>query len=357
METHQTNATPSSTKVPGGPRRILILAFDGVTLVDLAGPADVFDIATRYILDDSANGYDVSVACLGGGRVTASNGMSFDACNLDDLSGAFHTLIVPGGGPPKDPPTPADLVDWMRRNAPRFERICAVCTGTFLLGEAGLIDNRRVTTHWEAADVLRDRYPEAIVDSASLYMQDDPIWTSAGFSAGSDMAVALIQEDFGHHIAIEVSRRLVIFLKRTGEQRQISTTLSFQASSDETFSRLHAWIMANLNADLSVSRLAEFVHMSPRTFARTYSERLGRTPAKTVETMRLEAAFRLVVTTNLPLKRIAVETGFGDEQNLRRNFLKSYDQTPMDIQTAHREGDEVEPVPGRADTRAGTGSS
>jgi transcriptional regulator GlxA family with amidase domain len=174
-----------------------------------------------------------------------------------------------------------------------------------------------------------------VVDAAPIYIRDRNIWTSAGFSAGSDVAIALIEHDFGHHIAMEVAQRLVVFLKRTSDLPQISTPLAFQSSSDEMFSRLHAWMMANLNSDLSISSLSEFVGMSPRTFARAYAERIGRTPAKTVETLRLEAAFRLLITSSLPLKRVAVETGFGNEQNLRRAFLKNYERTPIEIRRSH----------------------
>lgn len=318
-------------------RRVLLLAFEGVTLVDVVGPADVFDLASRYVLDSASGGYDVFLASAAGGDVVASNGITVKTECLDDLKGPFDTVVVPGGGPPTDPPLPEAIVSWLRLHAREADRICAVCTGTFLLGEAGLIEDRRVTTHWESAKTLQSRYPETVVDAAPIYIRDGNIWTSAGFSAGSDMALALIEHDFGHHVAMEVARRLVVFLKRTSDLPQISTPLVVQASADETFSRLHAWIMANLNSDLSVSALADFVGMSPRTFARTYSERLGRTPAKTVETLRLDSAFRLLVTTNLPLKRIAVETGYGDEQNLRRTFAKHYDQTPVDIRRRHRE--------------------
>ena len=315
---------------------MLLLAFDGVTLVDIVGPADVFFLATRYILPPLGGGYEVTVASVGGGDVVASNGMTIRTGALADLDGHFDTIIVPGGGPPETPPIPADVVRWLSRNAASATRICSICTGTFLLGAAGLITGRRVTTHWQSAAILQKAYPEATVDPAPLYICDGNIWTSAGFSAGSDMAIALIERDFGHHVAIEVARRLVVFLKRDSEIPQISTALFYQASSDEMFSRLHAWIMANLNADLSVADLADFVGMTPRTFARAYTERLGRTPAKTVETLRLEAAFRLLVTSEIPLKRIAVETGFGDEQNMRRAFFKGYDQTPAEVRRSHR---------------------
>jgi transcriptional regulator GlxA family with amidase domain len=315
--------------------RVLFLAFDGVTLVDIVGPADVFDLATRYILGPERPGYDIALASVAGGDVVASNGIAVRTQKLEELRGPFDTIVVPGGGPPQEPPVPSTIVAWLRDNASSAGRICGVCTGTFILGAAALISNRRVTTHWEAAGVLQAAYPDAVVDAAPIYTRDRNIWTSAGFSAGSDVAIALIEHDFGHHIAMEVAQRLVVFLKRTSDLPQISTPLSFQSSSDEMFSRLHAWMMANLNSDLSISSLADFVGMSPRTFARTYAERVGRTPAKTVETLRLEAAFRLLIASGLPLKQIAVETGFGNEQNLRRAFLKSYEKTPADIRHAH----------------------
>jgi transcriptional regulator GlxA family with amidase domain len=316
-------------------RRVLILAFDGVTLVDVVGPADVFDLATRYVLEPGCAGYEILLGSVLGGDIKASNGIFVRTQRLDEIEGPFDTLIVPGGGPPRTPPVPPDTVAWLANNAASARRLCAVCTGTFLLGAAGLISDRRVTTHWESASVLQEAYPLAIVDAAPIYVRDGSVWTSAGFSAGSDVAVALIEDDFGHHIAIEVARKLIVFLKRTSDLPQISTPLVFQSGSDEMFSRLHAWISANLNSDLSISSLSNFVGMTPRTFARAYAERLGRTPAKTVETLRLEAAFRLLVNSTLPLKRIAFETGFGNEQNLRRTFLRSYDLSPLDIRHSH----------------------
>lgn len=322
--------------------RVLMLAFEGVTLVDIVGPADVFDLASRYVLSTERAGYEITLASIEGGSITASNGIAVQTKRLADLEGSFDTIVVPGGGPPDDPPVPSAIVSWLQNHARQAERVCAVCTGTFLLGEAQLIDDRRVTTHWESAKILQQRYPETIVDAAPIYIRDGNIWTSAGFSAGSDMALALIEHDFGHHVAMEVARRLVIFLKRTSDLPQISTSLVIQASSDEMFSRLHAWIMSNLNANLSVPVLADFVGMAPRTFARVYSERLGRTPAKTVETFRLEAAFRLLVTTNLSLKRVASETGFGDEQNLRRTFLKNYNKTPLETRRQHLETEQTD---------------
>jgi transcriptional regulator GlxA family with amidase domain len=312
-------------------RRVLILAFDGVTLVDVVGPADVFDLATRYVLGADCAGYEILLGSVHGGDIKASNGILVRTQRLDDIEGPFDTLIVPGGGPPRSPPVPPDTVAWLANSATLARRLCAVCTGTFLLGAAGLISDRRVTTHWEAASALQEAYPSTIVDATPIYVRDGNVWTSAGFSAGSDVALALIEDDFGHHVAIELARRLIVFLKRTSDLPQISTPLFFQSCSDEMFSRLHAWISANLNSDLSISSLSNFAGMTPRTFARAYAERVGRTPAKAVEMLRLEAAFRLLVNSTLPLKRIAFQTGFGTEQNLRRAFLKNYDLSPLDI--------------------------
>jgi transcriptional regulator GlxA family with amidase domain len=216
------------------------------------------------------------------------------------------------------------------QTAPNVRRVCSVCTGAFVLAEAGLLAGRRAATHWHWAEQLGERYPAGDVDADRIFVKDGAIWTSAGGSAGLDLTLALIEEDLGHRVAIETARELVVFVKRAGGQSQFSVPLKAQASRDARFADLHAWMAANLRGDLRVETLADRAGMSPRTFARTYAAEVGRTPAKTVEAMRLETASRALEETALPLKAVAATAGYADEQALRRAFQRQLGVGPVD---------------------------
>ncbi|WP_145206810.1 GlxA family transcriptional regulator [Sphingobium sp. B2] len=314
--------------------RIVVLAFDRVTLSDIAGPVDVFHL-TRDLLEqiDAAGRfprYELIVASLEGGPITASSGLQINTTALSDLAECpIDTLIVPGGGPPSDPPIPPALVDWLRHEGDKPERICAVCTGIFLVAEAGLADGLRATTHWQAARALAKRFPQILVEADPIFLRDGKLWSSAGFTAGLDLALALLEQDYGHNAAIQMARNLVMFMKRPGGQSQFSAPLASQAAGDVTFDKLHAWIMDHLSDDLPVARLAEQAGMAPRTFFRRYVAQIGRTPAKTIELFRLEAACRQLRLPNQSLKQVALASGFGDEQNLRRAFVRCFGVIPQ----------------------------
>jgi transcriptional regulator GlxA family with amidase domain len=312
-------------------RLILIVAFDGVTLSDIVGPSDVFHLAAQELFTAHATPYVVKVASINGGLITSSSGLSVATEALADIDNvAIDTMVVPGGGPPEAPPIPQDLVQWVKANASRASRICAVCTGTFVVAEAGLAEGRRVTTHWQSTQLLQSRYPDAIVDADPIFLRDGNLWSSAGFAAGTDLALALIESDLGHVAAMALAQRLVLFLKRPGTQSQLSQPLTNQVAADKNFARLQAWIAGHLAGDLRVERLAEFVGMAPRTFARQYTDKVGETPAKTVGRLRLDAACRALLESELSLKQIARSHGFGDEQNLRRTFLRHLGVCPTD---------------------------
>lgn len=292
--------------------------------------------------------YRTTVASIDGGVLHTFPGLPVVTERLDSLDAQpIDTLIVPGVPIDEHCTLQPELVAWIRRNAPRARRVCSVCTGAFYLAAAGLLDGRRATTHWREAAHLARRFPNVHVDADPIFIRDagsgagsgeqsstslreSVVWTSAGVTAGIDLALALIDEDLGHAVAMQAARRLVVFMKRPGGQSQFSAALAAQASAGGPFDALHSWMAAHLRDDLTVERLAERARMTPRTFARRYVDEVGRTPAKTVSALRLEAASRALAESRRPLKRIALDCGFGSEQNLRRAFVRRFGVLPLD---------------------------
>lgn len=311
------------------PRRVVVLTHEHMNLLDLTGPVQALATANRQSGAADNPRYEVIVASVDGGLITTSCGlqvMTVDLAALDSL--AIDTILAPGGCKGEQFESPPRLIEWIRRRAPTVRRLCSVCTGAFLLAAAGQLDGRRAATHWAWAERLSNLHPAVEVDADKIFIKDGAIWTSAGVTAGIDLTLALIEEDFGHRLAIETARHLVMFMKRSGGQSQFSTPMLAQAQASDRFGDLHAWIAAHLHEDLRVERLAELAGMTPRTFARTYAAKLGCTPMKTVEAMRIEAACRLLEETSDPLKRIATLSGHANEQNLRRVFLRRMGITP-----------------------------
>jgi transcriptional regulator GlxA family with amidase domain len=224
------------------------------------------------------------------------------------------------------------LVQWVRDQASSARRVASVCTGAFLLAEAGLLDGHRVVTHWDSCDELAVGYPALQVDPEPIFINENALWTSAGVTAGIDLALAMVEADLGRPVALAVARDLVVFLKRPGGQSQFSTALSMQhatRSQDSRFGDLHAWMLDNLASDLSVATLAAQVGMSERSFVRHYRAHTGNTPARAIEQLRVEAARRLLGDSALPIKRIADRCGFGTEETLRRSFMRAVSVTPQ----------------------------
>jgi transcriptional regulator GlxA family with amidase domain len=303
-------------------RRIAFVVFDDVLLLDLAGPLGVFEVACEKQRKEEAS-YDLVTLSARGGSVKTSCGLRIMTAALDDREAEnVDTVIIAGGPGSHRAAADPDLLAWLQRTATTARRVCSVCTGAFVLASAGLLRERRAVTHWGSCNLLQARYPEIQVTPDSIYLRDDTVWTSAGATAGIDLALGLLEEDRGHQEAIRVAQRLVVFLKRPGGQAQFSVTLSLQAADDGAFEGLHVWIVEHLGQDLRVEVLAAQVGMSPRTFARVYAERTGRTPAKVVEDLRLEAARRALEETQLCIKQIAVRCGFQDEDRMRRTFRR-----------------------------------
>lgn len=323
-------------------RHVVFAVAPELVLLDACGPLEAFWRAeltlaagTPQAARSQPVAYRTSIASVDGGVLQTFPGLPVLTTRLDALDDEpIDTLIVPGV--PVDDATPlqAELVAWLARRAPQVRRVCSVCTGAFYLAAAGLLDGRRATTHWRDAAQLARRFPNVRVDADPIFIRDmrdgRAVWTSAGVTAGIDLALALIEEDVGHAVAMQAARRLVVFMKRPGGQSQFSAALAAQASAGGPFEALHSWMAENLRDDLTVERLAERTQMSPRTFARRYVDEVGRTPAKTVAALRLEAASRSLAESRRPLKRIAVECGFGSEQNLRRAFVRRFGVLPQD---------------------------
>jgi transcriptional regulator GlxA family with amidase domain len=311
-------------------RSVEVVAFPEVQLLDVTGPLQVFATANDIMMQSGGERhYELRVVANGGKSITASAGLGLAAEALSSLETTIDTLIAPGG-PGIDAAT-ADpvLIRWIRARAAAARRTASVCTGAFLLAASGLLDGRRAATHWSMCGELSRRYPAVRVEPDPIFVRDGPLWTSAGVTAGIDLALALVEEDLGRDVALAVARYLVVFLKRPGGQAQFSAALSLQ-SAGERFEALHAWISSHLARDLSIPVLAAEAGMSERSFSRHYRDATGLTPARAVERLRVEGARQLLSESRLPVKRIAQQCGFGAEETMRRSFLRLIAVTPQD---------------------------
>lgn len=316
-----------------GGRTILFIAFPQVGLLDLTGPQTVFWAASRYLEEQGSPGYRRHTVSPQGGMITSAEGVALHTLPLARFARtAIDTIVVPGS-PAIERAVDANprLVAWLRRSAPRVRRMASVCSGSFLLAQAGLLDGRRAATHWMMCDRLQARFPAVEVDRDSIFVEQGPVWTSAGVTAGIDLALALVEMDCGRGIAMRVARELVVFLKRPGGQSQFSELLRSQTEDGAPFDDLHRWIASHLaSGELTVEGLAGRTRMSPRNFARVYRQRTGRTPAKAVELFRLEAARRLLEEPSRSIDRIARHCGFGDAERMRTTFHRHLGVSPAE---------------------------
>ncbi|MEA9989257.1 helix-turn-helix domain-containing protein [Pseudomonas sp. RTS1] len=315
------------------PRTLVFLTYPQMGLLDLTGAQTVFWAATKAMAERGLQGYVLHNASLAGGLMPTAEGLSVDTVALAQLDQAtIDTLVVPGA--PAIEQAMLDntaLVDWLRNASGQARRTASVCSGTFLLALAGLLEGRRAATHWAMCELLKQRFPSIEVDVDAIFVQQGQVWTSAGVSAGIDLALALVEADCGREVALQVARELVVFLKRPGGQAQFSQVLQAQTADSAGFDALHAWISDNLrDSDLSVERLAAQSHMSPRNFARVYKQKTGRTPAKAIELFRMEAARRMLEDSQRSIEQIAGLCGFGDEERMRCTFHRQLAISPRD---------------------------
>ena len=305
---------------------MVIAVFDGVEVLDVTGPASVFSVASK-LLGPDRRGYRLRLAATTAGPVRTSAGVQLlpDA-TLSEVVDTTDTVVLPGSiqvtGDGPQPLELPDIVHWVARGAPHWRRIASVCTGAYMLAEAGLLDGRRATTHWFAAEDFAARYPKVILDHDPIFIRDGPVWTSAGVTAGMDLALALVAQDHGEEHARTVARWLVMYLRRPGGQSQFSVPLSVPAPRTERIRDLLAWIVEHPDADLSVPALAEQAHMSERHLARVFLRETGVTPAAYVEDSRVGAARMWLEQRDDPVEVIAVRSGFGSVETLYRTFRR-----------------------------------
>jgi len=319
------------------PRRAVMLAFEDAQILDVTGPLEVLAIATRLATAAGRPdpGYAVEVAAVRPGPVRMSSGLAIVAARaLRHVRGPLDTLFVAGGEGVRRALHDAALLRGIRRAAGRSRRVASVCTGAFLLARAGLLDGRRATTHWGSCALLAEHFPRVRVEPDRIYVRDGRLATSAGVTAGMDLALALVEEDLGRELALAVARQMVLFLKRPGGQSQFSAQLESPLASRAPLRDLQCWIHEHPAADLSVEALARRCAMSPRHFARVFAKELGVTPARYVERARVESARQLLEGSSGSLDEVAAACGFGSAETLRRAFQRVLRVSPSSYRRA-----------------------
>ena len=310
--------------------RLAFVLFPGFQLLDAAGPIAAFEIASQFVPE----AYSLRLSAARAGSVRSSSGVALEAKALPRYS-QMDTLLVVGGDGVDAACQDARLIRFLRAAGARLARTVAVCSGTLLLAEAGLLDGRRATTHWCRSQQCAERYPLVKLEPDRIWVRDGHFWTSAGITAGIDLALALISEDLGPSVAKDVARQLVVHAQRPGGQTQHSRLLEL-GPGDARFAELNAWLCQRLDTPLDVNTLAAHAKMSPRTFARAYVAEMGVTPAKAVERLRVEAARALIEAGERSLQGIAERTGFGDIERMRRSFTRLFGTPPSALRRPTR---------------------
>lgn len=317
----------------GNIKHIVILVSPYSTVLDMSGPMDVFQKAIEHF--DKAGTqppftYKIHTISLGKSKkVPMSSGITIlTEGTYKEITYPVDTLIVAGRSPHAEEHPKGVTLTWLREQAGKVHRICSVCAGAFILADAGILTNRKATTHWMLCEKMAQIYPDVKVNMEAIYVKDGNVYTSAGITAGMDLALALLEEDLGRKFALLIARIMVLFLKRPGNQTQFSTVLEAQKTDYQPISQATKWINNHLDEDITIEKLAEQVLMSPRNFARVFVRELNTTPMKYVEKIRLETACRYLTETNLSIDQIATRSGFKNAVNMNRIFMKTYCTTP-----------------------------
>jgi transcriptional regulator GlxA family with amidase domain len=327
-------------------RHVVIVAFDGMQPLDAVGPYEVFAGSTRATAAlGRSGGYRVTLASTDGLPVRTESGVGLCSERLPDPDGRIDTLVIPGGDRAQSARADDALMAWVTAAAPRCRRVATVCTGAFIAAQAGLLDGRRVTTHWASADRLAAEFPSVRVDPDPIYIQDGKYWTSAGVTAGIDLALALVQDDLGVEVSQTVARWLVMFLHRPGGQTQFASPVWVPRAERSTVRAVQTLVEAAPGDDHRVPTLAEAAAMSVRHFTRVFTHEVGETPGRFVERVRMEVARRELETTDDTLDLIAARCGFGTAETLRRVFRRRLDVAPDSYRRCFRlENDERTPA-------------
>jgi transcriptional regulator GlxA family with amidase domain len=305
--------------------RIAILAIPGSQILDVIGPLEVFAEVNRQLGEKI---YEVEIVSNGVNPVIGWSGIGLvPARTINDPLAPVDTLLAAGGPEIQSHVISADEETWIRETAKQARRYGSICSGAFIMAQTGLLSGKRVTTHWSKTARLAAAYPDLIVEPDAIYISDGPVWTSAGVTAGLDLALALVEEDCGRTVALDVARHLVVYLKRSGGQSQFSAHLSAQMSAVPAIETIQVWVAENLTADLGVDALAKRAGMSPRNFSRIFLKETGVTPRDFVEAARIDLARRLIAD-GVPLERVASRAGFKTISNLRRAFARRLMTTP-----------------------------
>jgi transcriptional regulator GlxA family with amidase domain len=320
-------------------RRVVILAFEGAQTLDVTGPLEVFATASRL----SRGAYSVEVVAPSAEPVRTGGGLSIVPDRAaSGVRGPIHTLVIAGGDGVLRAVEDERLVRWVKRAAGRADRVASVCTGAFMLARAGLLDGRRAATHWASAGELARLHPAVQVDPDAIFVRDGDVWTSAGVTAGMDLALALVDEDLGRRVALEVARWLVVFVRRPGGQSQFSSHLRAQVAERQPLRDLQEWMAAHLDSDLSVPALAARACMSERNFARAFGREVGMTPAAFVEGLRVDHARIRLESTGQKLEAVARDCGFGTVETMRRAFHRRLGVGPADYRDRFQTGGELD---------------
>ena len=325
------NAKSLNQKQP--PKLVVFVVYPNFVLLDLSGPLQVFTHAQPQ--DKNQTAYKTAIVSVEGGTIESNTIISIDTTAISELKDqTIHTLVVVGGDGAYDSMHDEQLIENVTNLATKAKRVCSVCSGALILAATGMLNGRRAVTHWEDCKQLADQFPEVKVEVDPIFIKEEHIWTSAGITAGMDMALAIVKEDLGRTAALEMARSMVTPMVRSGGQSQFSPALHRQAlDSTGRFDHLHQWISVNLKSDLRVDVLAEQVNMSARNFSRLYSSQMKITPAKAVEAIRVEVARELLETTALGVEEIARRCGFNDDERMRRAFMRSLKTSPTEYRS------------------------